>query len=437
MGQAYTFAASSQIVTGAVLILGCVPRISVPVARSFHKYGIFVDVATFSKEEHSPHSRAVRNFVRVPSPDESPEVFVDAVCELIAQGRHQMLIPGNDVALTAVFENYDKFAAMVHVSCPPPTVVARILDKSLTLEFANRCGIKVPKTRIVRDSSQVKELASDLGFPFVLKPAKKLRDEEFKVMTIRDAPEIARRFPTPQPFVTPLLAQEYCDGEGVGVEMLVHRGECVASFQHKRLKELPYNGGVSVTAVGEAIQSDLAGASALLLRELGWSGVAMVEFRVSPTRGAFLMEVNGRYWGTVSLPLMSGLDFPMNQWRILQGEPPAVFESEHPIMRWRWTAGYVRRMHGLLVACKTNRSARAMLSRELRQVFEDFGSTDAIKVKDSLWASDDPLPALLELWNTVRDLIVSDARAALRGLQRPKTSRPLRIERIEANERIP
>ena len=46
-------------------------------------------------------------------------------------------------------------------------------------------------------------------------------------------------------------------------------------------------------------------------------------------------------------------------------------------------------------------------------------------------------PALLELGNAVRDLIVSDARVALRGLLRPKTSRPLRIERVDANSDLP
>ena len=58
-------------------------------------------------------------------------------------------------------------------------------------------------------------------------------------------------FPTAREFTPPMLLQEYCAGAGVGVEMLMHEGNCLGVFQHRRLKELPYTGGVSVTAIAE------------------------------------------------------------------------------------------------------------------------------------------------------------------------------------------
>jgi biotin carboxylase len=47
-----------------------------------------------------------------------------------------------------------------------------------------------------------------------------------------------------------------------------------------------------------------------LLGALGWTGLAMVEFRVGEA-GPVLMEVNGRIWGSLPLAVKSGADFPL------------------------------------------------------------------------------------------------------------------------------
>src|SRR5262249_30616411 len=46
-------------------------------------------------------------------------------------------------------------------------------------------------------------------------------------------------------------------------------------------------------------------------RAMEWDGVAMVEFRYDPVSGdAVLMEVNGRFWGSLPLAVHSGVNFP-------------------------------------------------------------------------------------------------------------------------------
>ena len=49
-----------------------------------------------------------------------------------------------------------------------------------------------------------------------------------------------------------------------------------------------------------------------LLSAMGWQGVAAVEFLVDQRDGIpKLMEVNPRFWGTLSLSILAGVDFPM------------------------------------------------------------------------------------------------------------------------------
>jgi hypothetical protein len=57
-----------------------------------------------------------------------------------------------------------------------------------------------------------------------------------------------------------------------------------------------------------------------LLSALGWTGLAMVEFKTGAD-GPALMEINGRVWGSLSLAVASGVDFPRLAADLYMGHP--------------------------------------------------------------------------------------------------------------------
>jgi predicted ATP-grasp superfamily ATP-dependent carboligase len=395
-----------------VLLLGAVPRTTTAIARSLHARGIPVDVAATSSLEPRIPSRAIRYWTRLPAPDLAPGEFVDSLCTLIRKNGYDMLIPANDNALLAITRHYDETRKFVPLAAPPPHILNRVLDKSATLDIARSCGLRVPQTFTITDCAQLAQQASQLRFPVILKPGEKVRHEEFKVRRLNSLNEIAEIFPAHCVFSPPMLLQEYCPGEGLGVEILLHDGECVAAFQHRRLKELPHTGGVGVVAISEAPDPDLVRSSLALLRALEWEGVAMVEFRYdSEKRSATLMEVNGRYWGTLSLAIQAGIDFPYYQWQLAHGQRPRVPPCYAVGLRCRWTAGYIRRLRDILPTCFFS-STSASSRRDVLGSLRDFAPC----VKDFLWSDSDPMPALFELATAYRDLAVADLRSLRRRL---------------------
>ena len=63
--------------------------------------------------------------------------------------------------------------------------------------------------------------------------------------------------------------------------------------------------------MSESLNPQLLDASSRLIKALNWSGVAMVEFKLNPDSGEFcLMEINGRFWGSLPLAVTAGADFP-------------------------------------------------------------------------------------------------------------------------------
>jgi len=79
-----------------------------------------------------------------------------------------------------------------------------------------------------------------------------------------------------------------------------------------------------------------------LLSDIGFEGVAMVEYKLDCVTGVpYLLEVNGRFWGSLQLAIDAGVDFP--QLLISVAVDGVVPPRPNPIpgVRTRWWWGDV------------------------------------------------------------------------------------------------
>jgi hypothetical protein len=130
----------------------------------------------------------------------------------------------------------------------------------------------------------------------------------YKCRTFRDANKVLKDL---MPRFQKALIQGYVAGQGVGVFLLVWDSRVLAEFMHRRLHEVPHTGGVSSFRESwwNAAVRDDAYAKVKFLR---WQGVVMMEYRWNSISGQFyLMEMNGRFWGSLHLALYAGVDFPL------------------------------------------------------------------------------------------------------------------------------
>ncbi|MFC6963051.1 ATP-grasp domain-containing protein [Halocatena marina] len=87
-----------------------------------------------------------------------------------------------------------------------------------------------------------------------------------------------------------------------------------------------------------------------LIELLGWTGPAQVEFMKQPDGEFQLIEINGRYWGSLPLAMNSGVDFPWLHYRLLRGERPEPVESYRTdIVQRRLLYGDLNWLHHRLV----------------------------------------------------------------------------------------
>src|SRR5690606_10963377 len=69
------------------------------------------------------------------------------------------------------------------------------------------------------------------------------------------------------------------------------------------------SGGASAFRESVPLDPTLYDYAVRLMSALKWTGLAMVEFKVGK-KGARLMEINERVWGSLPLAVHSGMDFP-------------------------------------------------------------------------------------------------------------------------------
>ncbi len=337
-----------------------------------------------------------------------------------------MVMPTGDGAMAAVAQNYDALSELAHIGAPPPAIMERVLDKSLTLEAAKECGIPIPASHTVDDPSEVPNLIRNFQFPVIAKPVIRKGANTYRIKYFATAEQLLAELSSDEEAWRGALLQEYIPGVGKGIGVLMHDNDPVAMFQHRRIKELPYTGGVSVMAEAEAVDPKLGELAVSLLRQIEWQGVALVEYRYDPSDGRFaLMEINGRYWGSLFLPYLAGVDFPYYEWQLAHGERPQVPDTYKVGLQARWLVGDIARLHGILDGSHRSEIDPPAPWKETFRFIWNFNP----RTRGAIWSMADPMPAIAELRASLTSLFKSDARRLLSVVLPPPLIRQLRIYR--------
>lgn len=389
-----------------VLILGAGLRLTLVIARSLYRQGIPVVVAPIIPGEPPIRSRAIKRHALLPDFRTKPEDFIEALTVLIKEEDIDMIMPTGDGAMAAVGQHYDMLMKHVHVGSPPPRIMERVLDKRLTLAAAQKCGVPIAASRTVSEISDLPEIISGLRFPLIAKPAIRKGANTYRIKYFLTEKALLDQVAMYSEWLDGGLLQEYIPGMGKGVGVLMHKGMPVTMFQHRRLKEYPYTGGVSVMAQAEAVDPVLGEFAVKLLREIEWEGIAMVEYRFDPTtNNVALMEINGRYWGSLFLPAKVGIDFPYYEWQLAHGEQPSVPKRAYPIgLKVRWLAGDILRLRSILEKKHDNHIEPVSSFKEFVRFFTDF------RARDAVFSWRDPMPAIQEFRETAGALLKEDVK---------------------------
>lgn len=364
-----------------IAIINAESRKAVSIIRSLGKAGHGIVTFSFERISFAGCSKYVRKNYYIKNLD------AHNLSKALRHHSIDIIFPIEDSSIEFIGRNRDHFKDFVLI-IPDYEDFILFADKANTVNLAAEKRIPAPETMIPQSLKAAEEyLNSCTEFPLVIKPRRSsgsigLKIVKNKTEAINSYRTISERFYLPliQQFIPP-------GGKAVGAEFLFFRGEEIMSFSHERIREFPVKNGPS-TYCKWYKSDDALNAGRKLFRDLNYSGFAMVEFKEHPqTKTLYLMEVNPRPWGSITLPISMGYDFPNEAIRVFSGlegnSRPAGAAKTDPdedyFMRWF--------LPGDLLSIVLD--DRMSLVERRRELFRKYYNTEY-----QIMSRDDPKPAL-------------------------------------------
>lgn len=384
-----------------ILILDARQRSALAAVRSLGKRdGVYIHTADDSAAALAGSSRYSREYHRHPSPHDDYSAFADWLTDFVQRHAIDFLLPMTEISSRSALALRPRLGSCVVPFADLDTVLA-LSDKWRLLELARAAGVPHPASELFVDAAQLESTGSALDertFPLVVKPClSRILHAGHWVHTgvhiARDAAEL-RALLREKIYLRdhPFMLQEFIPGHGAGIFALYHRGEARAFFAHRRLRERPPSGGVSVLSESVPLDPRLLRHATALLDSVRWHGVAMIEFRIGHDGTPYLMEINTRFWGSLQLAIDAGVDFPrlLLEAHLAPERAPATPAPYRAGIRLRWLLGDCDNLY------LTLRDRRLGWRHKLATVAR-FLTPHPLSTRHEVDRFDDPGPAWFEL----------------------------------------
>jgi len=333
------------------------------ITRSLGKSGHWIAVGAETRTSLAGASKYCAESFTYDSPFRSIKAAAQQLSREVMRRNIACLIPAADVSLIPILTHQETLFNGVSIPYPPLQIALQASDKRFLFPLAQKCGVPIPRTIYCDQPVRPGDIYSQISsFPVIVKSARSLFVEADRLVhggvSCVSSREELRRLLAAKDYLHrhSFLVQERIFGTGMGYFVLLHQGKPLAEFSHRRIREKPPAGGVSVYSESTPLRSDIREFSLKLLNSLAWSGIAMVEFKLDRrTNLPMLMEINGRFWGSLQLAIDAGIDFPtllVNSISNGAEQRPQVFYK--PYIRWRWLLGDLDNM--LLRCLKPDKS---------------------------------------------------------------------------------
>jgi predicted ATP-grasp superfamily ATP-dependent carboligase len=391
-----------------VIGLDCITGLQT--ARILSDRGVPVIGLAADRSHFACRSRAVRRVVR------TPLAGAELISTLQRLDRRlttaAVLVPCTDAAVSTLSERRAELPERYRLLLPAREVVAELMDKARFQAYAEAHDLAIPRTITLRERADAERAAAELTFPLALKPALKSATWQAhtraKVFEVTDAADLLRRYDECHTWADELVAQEWVVG---GEE---HLYSCnayfdadarpLATFIARKLRQWPVDTGTS--CLGEEVRNDEVLAETIrLFGGAGFHGLAYLEMKRDARTGRhYIIEPNiGRPTGRSAIAEAGGVELLLTAYCDALGLPlPARRRQRYGTTRWI----YLR--HDLQAALAQWRAGRLTL--------RDWARSMRGRKVDAVWSSSDPLPFVLDLWQTLRKVPLGARSAKIRRL---------------------
>lgn len=372
----------------------------------------------------SAHRGVYGNFTRYadvrscPDSREQPERLLQFLLALSDEiGEQAIVYPTRDDDVLFLDRFREELKSRFIPVIPSSHALTACLDKWQTHRFAAKIGVPVPSAWKVESYADLTRVSAEVHFPCVIKPLSAHlwrkgdnweRVGARKAIRVSSSEELQSEYRAAAAADPRVLVQEVVEG---GDDNLVvaacyvdRSSKPLASFTARKLLQVPEGFGTGcIVRSQSADRHGLARTAFRLLEEMGFTGIAEVEFKRDSASGQYkLIEINPRPWDQHRLGAAGGVELIYLSYCDLAGLPlPAIANWSIPC---KWVAEDV-----LLTAM-----LRSLWKRDgCLGAFRRLGAGKKIY---AIWSLADPLPLIAWLPRRLLSLAIGALRHLLASI---------------------
>jgi protein-tyrosine-phosphatase/predicted ATP-grasp superfamily ATP-dependent carboligase len=384
-----------------VLIIGDDTRSFLACVRSLGRQGIEVHAAPYTLDAPALQSRYIRKVHLLPYYLDGGDKWLTAMQDLLNAEQFDMVLPCEERGLLPLYVHQAALPPRTRLAIPDAAALDAFFDKVNTRDLATRCGVPVPTGQVWQQGSSIAQLQSALGFPMVVKYRQSYSLPDLYLRTqvrMLDTPaDVLQWIDRHQPAPNTVYFEQVVPGIGLGVSVLCHQGQVLQAFEHHRANELS---GSSYYRKSMPLVAARLDAVKRMAAAISYTGLAMFEFKLDTHTGNWvLLEVNGRPWGSLPLPVAWGVDFPYRLYQLLclqQVTAPVPYPTG------RFNRNLIGDIWQMRLRVSQLAGQPVQLVVALLRWLAGFGRILILRERQDALVLDDPQPAWAEITQFVR-----------------------------------
>ena len=286
-------------------------------------------------------SRACWRRHPVPAAHQDQSASLAAVVRAVTEGGYEVVFGAGEAEVLTLSEHREVIPAVVpHAG---HQVVLAALDKARLAEAAVAAGLQVPAT--LAPGSLTGE-----SRPVVVKarmharPGQAGAPPRIDTNVVVGATATRRRVAEITALGGEAEVQEFLDGHLMAYAAVTtpDGGRVVAQSMQVATRVWPPGAGASCRAVSVPVDPELSARAAALLAALGWFGLAELQFIVPADGIPRLIDLNGRFYGSLALAVRAGANLPAIWAALATGRDVGPVTAAAGV-RYSWWEGDLRR----------------------------------------------------------------------------------------------
>lgn len=262
---------------------------------------------------------------------ENKEEKLSAIIDAIKKTNADILLPIDVETIRLIAEYKEKFLNLIAIA-PIPEVNSFDIadDKWLLALWLKENNISHPNTILFNSTNSIDEAISSITFPIIIKPRNGSGGNGIKIF--KNAEELQSWY-NKSDHSADIIIQSYIKGYDIDCSVLCFEGRILA---HTIQKSLKYKTNYSWPFGLDFLDNDeIFNIVKKVVDKFKWSGVVHVDLRYDEVgRQAKLIEMNPRFWASVSASLFAGVNFPyLSCLSGLKRELPAMKAQNKRVVR--------------------------------------------------------------------------------------------------------